>query len=111
MQNTIHHPHAFSSNVENKLTLTGFYTWCAQQETNRLLWLAISMLIQSCILVPATWFALYQTDKSILYFIIPMLAIVMCLVINLAALPTKITIPVFVLSIVMDLVILAACFL
>ena len=110
MQHTIYHPHAHSLNGQHRLSLTGFFTWCTKQETNKLFWMAISMLLQSCVLVPITWVALYQADKSIIYYTMPMLAIVMCLVTNLAALPTRITIPVFILSVVIDLLVLAVCF-
>lgn len=107
MQNTIHHPHAHSLNTTHRIPFTGFITWCEKQQPKSLFWLAIIMLTQTCVLIPAVWFTLSHSDTSFIFWVLPSIAIVMCLVTNLATLPTKITIPVFMLSIVIDLVVIA----
>ena len=85
-----------------------FTTWCNKQQHNRMLWQAIILTLHGCVLTPVTMLVSIQggTDN---YLYIPVIAaMAVNLVPNLAALPTKITIPVFLLSIVMDLVIIAA---
>ena len=107
MQNTIHHPHAHTLSSTHKISLYRFFTWCEQQQPKSLFWLAIIMLTQTCVLLPAVWFTLSHSNTGFIFWVLPSIAIVMCLVTNLATLPTKITIPVFMLSIVIDLVVIA----
>ena len=49
------------------------------------------------------------TGNNLYLFVLAIAAMGMTLVTNLAALPTKITIPVFVLSILIDLAIVISC--
>lgn len=110
MQNTIPHTHAAHVTGERTASTHGFFDWCTKQQPNSLFWLAAIMLVQCCVMVPVTLYVLAHTNMSFIYWTLPAVAIVMCLVTNLAALPTKITIPTFFISILIDVFVLSACF-
>lgn len=83
-----------------------FITWCQDQEKNRLLWLGIILSAHGCILTPVAIFTVVASGTNIFLFMTAIVAMGMTLVTNLAALPTKITIPVFILSILIDIAII-----
>src|SRR6476469_6706951 len=85
--------------------LKKFFTWCELQQSNRLLWLGVTLSAHGCILTPLTVMAVLLAGSNLTLLILALVAMGMALVTNLAALPTRITIPVFFLSIVMDIVI------
>jgi hypothetical protein len=89
--------------------LTRFITWCRGQEESRLLWLGVILAAHGCILTPLTVMIVMFTGNNLYLFVLAIAAMGMTLVTNLAALPTKITIPLFVLSIVIDLAIVISC--
>ena len=84
-------------------------TWCTNQQENRLLWLGIALTGHGCIITPLTIMAVLLAGTNLFLFILALVAMGLSLVTNLAALPTRITIPVFVLSILIDLVVIASC--
>jgi hypothetical protein len=83
--------------------------WCEGQQKNRLLWLGVSLTAHGCILTPITIMAVLLAGTNLVLFVLALVAMGVSLVTNLAALPTKITIPVFVFSIVLDIVIIFSC--
>jgi hypothetical protein len=85
-----------------------FINWTEGQQHNRLLWLGISLTGHGCILTPITIMAVLLAGTNLFLFVLALVAMGMSLVTNLAALPTRITIPVFILSILIDIVIIAA---
>jgi hypothetical protein len=89
--------------------LQRFLDWCKSQEENRLLWLAMILMLHGCILTPVTILFIVISGNSLLFWAMAIAAIAMSLVSNLAALPTKFTIPVFFLSLVIDFIILVTC--
>ena len=96
-----------------KNTLSSFLDWSKAQEYNRLLWVGIGLATHGCIITPLTIMALLfftNGEVPMVSFTVVIMAMVMVLITNLAALPTKITIPVYALSIVADLVVLATLF-
>ncbi len=86
-----------------------FITWCKDQNENRFVWLALILFAHGCFFTPLTLFVLMATGNSPLAMAFAIAAMGMSLITNLAALPTKITIPVFFLSIAIDLGIMIAC--
>jgi len=86
-----------------------FINWCESQQKNRFIWLGLVLAGHGCTLTPITLFAVILVDNMIFFWIMAIIAMMMALVTNLAALPTKYTIPAFLISIVMDLVIIASC--
>jgi hypothetical protein len=72
-----------------------FLTWCEAQQDNRFLWLAVTCFAQIGMTLPATaYFILFVGGNNLLLWIIMSAVNVPVLVLNLAALPTKTTLPV-----------------
>ena len=90
--------------------VTQFLSWCKGQEENRLAWLAVILTVHGCVLSPATVLLIVSGNNSITLWSMAIGAMGMSLITNLSALPTKITIPVFFLSIVIDLVAIGLAF-
>jgi hypothetical protein len=88
---------------------TKFFNWCKDQERNRFGWLAISLTTHGCILTPIVVFAVGVSGNDFTLWMAAMLAMGLTLIVNLAAQPTRITIPVFFLSILVDVAIVIAC--
>lgn len=86
-----------------------FMTWCEGQEKYRFGWLAAALSVHGCALTPITLFAIILAGTNIVFFILALIAMGMALVTNLAAMPTKVTIPVFFLSIAIDIAIIISC--
>jgi|GEM_PF-462807 len=86
-----------------------FINWCDGQERNRFGWLAAALAGHGCALTPLTLFAIILSGNNIVFWIMALVAMGATLVMNLAAQPTKVTIPVFLASIVIDLAIIAIC--
>lgn len=86
-----------------------FIKWCESQEANRLGWLAIILAVHGCILAPLTVATIVLGGNSMVYWALTIGAMGIALVSNLAAMPTKITIPIFFLSVLIDLVIITIC--
>jgi len=89
--------------------LVRFFDWCKAQEKNRFGWLALSLAAHGCILTPLVVFAVGASGNDFTLWMAAMGAMGVTLIVNLAAQPTKITIPIFFLSIVVDVAILIAC--
>jgi hypothetical protein len=95
--------------VSKPSILSNFFNWCKGQNEHRLLWLGIVLSAHGCILTPLTVLAVVLAGANITLFMLALVSMAMALVTNLAALPTKITIPIFLLSILIDLGIAIAC--
>ena len=80
-----------------------FINWCNDQNQNRLLWIGVILAAHGCVLTPLTAMAVLFTGLNFPLVMLAIIAMAMVLVTNLAALPTKYTIPVFALSILIDL--------
>jgi hypothetical protein len=89
--------------------ITRFIEWCNNQEENRFAWLAAAITAHGCFLTPITVLAITMSGNSMFLWAIAIAAMGATLVTNLAAMPAKITIPTFLLSIVMDLTIIIYC--
>ena len=87
--------------------ITRFFAWCETQEPNRYGWLAIIIAIHGCVLAPITVLVLAAGTNSMILWAMAIGSMAMALVTNLAAMPTRITIPVFFLSIIIDFAIIA----
>lgn len=105
LQQTYHQ--AYISKEKTQSIFSQFITWCKGQESYRFAWLAAIIFIHGCVLTPITVLSVALSSNNIIYWVAAMSAMGMALVSNLAAMPTKITIPVFFLSVLIDLVIIA----
>src|SRR5215213_9295570 len=105
--------HTITANYTHRVSKPAFFSafinWCKNQQENRLLWLGVALTGHGCIITPITIMAILLAGNSLPLFIVALTAMGMALVTNLAALPTKITIPVFIFSILIDLGIIISC--
>ncbi len=83
-----------------------FMNWCASQEENRFLWLAIILAGHACFITPLTVTFVMFSGNSMLLWSLAIAAMAMTLITNLAAMPVKITIPVFFLSLAIDVTVI-----
>jgi hypothetical protein len=108
---TLQHPYAqvYRESVKEKSLATRFFDWCKSQEKYRFGWLAAIIAGHGCVITPVTLFFVMIAGNSPLLWAFVMAAMAMSLITNLAALPTKITIPVFFLSVLIDVMVIASC--
>jgi hypothetical protein len=109
---TLQHPYSpvFSPVTKTASVLTRFITWCNGQEKYRLGWLAIIITLHGCILAPVTVLSIALGGNNFVLWGIAIGSMAMALVTNLAAMPTKVTIPVFFFSVLLDLVVIVSAF-
>lgn len=89
--------------------LKKFLSWSERQKENRFLWLGVSLGVHGCFLTPITAMVVLTTTASMFLFSLTIAAMGIAVIANLAGLSTRITIPVFVFSILMDFGVLIAC--
>ena len=110
---TYREPISISSSYEEAHTHSSvwshFINWCEAQEERRFLWLGIVLVGHGCIITILTLFAIIFSGNNLIFWPFVMSAMVACLVVNLAGLSTKITIPVFFLSVLIDVTIIVLC--
>jgi hypothetical protein len=85
-----------------------FLNWCADQQENRLGWQGTGLIVLVCILMPLTALIVFLSGANPLLILTALVATEITLVTNLSAMPTKITIPAFILGVVMDIAIMVA---
>lgn len=86
-----------------------FFSWASGQEEERLLWLGLGLGLHGCVVTPLAFMVVVMSGINMFALAMVMISIVSVLVVNLAALPTKVTVPVFFLSVVVDILVIAAC--
>lgn len=86
-----------------------FLNYCNEQERHRLLWVGVILAVHGCALTPLTVMATLFAGPNFLLFMTAMVSMGIALVTNLAAMPTKVTIPAFALSLLIDILILFSC--
>lgn len=99
----------YTENVPSASLLKKFFTWCKGQDENRFMWIGIALAGHGCILTPLTVMAVLLAGTNMFLFVLAIVAMGTSLVTNLAAMPTKITIPVLALSILIDIAIIISC--
>ena len=89
--------------------LSKFFSWCAGQEDNRFMWLAISFFGLIGMLLPVTVIAiLFAGGNSPALWIIACAFNVPVLILNLAAQPSKIVLPALMLAVLVDVCVIIA---
>lgn len=103
-------PHNYNNIYSHELAQQSFFsrfiTWCEGQEPYRLGWMAAIVFLHGCVLTPITVLTVTLSGNFPGFWIAAIAAMGMALVSNLAAMPTKYTIPIFFVSFFIDLVIL-----
>ena len=109
METTVKHVYAQDLAGAKVSPWKKFIAWCDGQEKYRFGWLAAALTIHGCVLTILTMFAVVLAGNHFIFwpFIIGGMGIT--LIVNLAAMPTKITIPVFFFSVLVDLAIIICC--
>lgn len=88
-----------------------FMRYAEAQQVNRFAWLAFSFFMQGCVLVPVTLLIVVHRGNPFELWIPTLVAFVVTETTNLAAMPTRITVPVFWASVIVDLLVIATAFL
>ena len=109
METTMKHVFVHRRDVTKVSVWKKFIDWCIIQEKYRLGWLAAALTLHGCVLTIFTMFAVVLAGNHFIFwpFIIGGMGIT--LIVNLAAMPTKITIPVFFFSVLVDIMIIISC--
>ncbi|SRR5258706_7950631 len=109
MGTAIHnYSHSYSS--EHHVPLWAkFIHWCEGQQENSLAWLAASLLIHGCIFVPMTVVSIAMSGNNFVLVAVALGAMILSITVNLATIPTKITLPVFFFTLIVDVIIIIAC--
>lgn len=102
--------HQVSNISETRHSLIGqFITWCKSQEKYQFGWVAVIIISHGCVITPITLFAVILSGNNFFFWGMAIAAMGMSLVSNLAAMPTKITIPIYFFSLAIDLAIFISC--
>ncbi|MBS1759902.1 MAG: hypothetical protein JST23_07230 [Bacteroidetes bacterium] len=103
--------HQDVSNDSNPTSLWGrFIKWCEGQEVNRIGWSAGMLVAHGTVITIITMLVVVATGNHFIFWPIAIIAMGACLITSLSAMPTKITIPVFFISVLVDLAIIIASF-
>src|SRR6188474_1851242 len=86
-----------------------FLNWCDKQEATRLGWTAAIIALHGCFITPITVATIALTSNNLALWGVAIGAMGVSLVTNLSAMPTKVTIPVFILSVLADISIIITC--
>ena len=95
------------SYTEKTSVIKKFIAWTKTQEDSRFFWLALTLFGHGCVITPLTVFVVLITGVNLTLFMCAVTSMAMTMVVNLAALPTKITIPVLLFSLVIDIIVVA----
>jgi len=109
METTVKHLYAYPIDSTKVSVWTRFINWCIGQEKYRLGWLAAAITLHGCVLTIFTMFAVVLAGNHFIFWPFAIGAMGITLIVNLSAMPTKITIPVFFFSVLVDLVIIISC--
>ena len=86
-----------------------FIDWCKGQEKYRFGWLAAAITLHGCVLTIFTLFAIILAGNHFIFWPFAIGAMGITLIVNLSAMPTRITIPIFFFSVFIDLIIIISC--
>ena len=90
--------------------LTRLTAWIISEEKNRIAWVGISITVMSAIFFPITMSAILFNGAVFPLIMGAMASLALVVITNLAALPTKYTIPAFLLGILTNVVLIVTSF-
>lgn len=112
MQTTIHQ-HSLEGisarSYQHNSPWSRFIKWAEGQEKNRFGWVAGILLGHGCFVTIITMVAIVFTGNHFIFWPFAIAGMAACVISNLAAMPTKITLPIFFFSLVIDLAIILIC--
>lgn len=106
---SLSHAAASRGNHASKTALsTRFINWCSGQQENRLLWLGVALGIHGCLVTPVALMTVMLTGANPILIFLTAASMGTPLVVNLAAMPTRISIPVFMGSVLLSIAVMIA---
>src|SRR5262245_58957426 len=99
------------SGKKNKSVIQTFLAFSEKQQENKLGWIAFILAAQICALVPLTLLAISANGDHFVLWIPVIISSFVTGMVNLAGLPTKITIPIFLISALIDVGVIMLSFL
>jgi hypothetical protein len=107
METTIQHSFAasISQTTTSKSLWKRFINWADQQEENRFGWTAFAIAGHGCVFTIITLAVILATGNNFIFWPIAIAAMATSLITNLAALPTRITIPTLFITVLIDVAI------
>jgi len=112
MQTTVHQQVFANAQTRNSSHLSlwkRFIQWADGQEKYRFGWTAGILAGHGCVATVLTMAAIVFTGNNFIFWPFAISAMAVCVVTNLAAMPTRVTIPVFFFSLMIDLAIIVLC--
>lgn len=111
MQQTLQHSYTgtYHKTATRASVWKRFVTWADEQEENRFGWTAFAIAGHGCVFTIFTAAAVLFTGNNFIFWPFVIAAMAIPLIANLAALPTKITIPILFFSLVVDAAIIVLC--
>lgn len=109
METSLQHSFAPSAKIVRQSLWKRFIVWCDSQEKYRFGWAGATITLHGCFLTIGTMFAIILSGNHFIFWPFAIAAMGAPLVTNLAAMPTRVIVPVFFLSIIVDLLIIASC--
>ncbi|MBK7883718.1 MAG: hypothetical protein IPJ81_07890 [Chitinophagaceae bacterium] len=97
--------HRYKNSAETASKISSWkkiINYAEKQEKSRILWTAIGILGHGTIFTIVTLMAIVFTGNLFPLYVIAICNMVMVVVVNLAALPTKYTVPIFFISLLID---------
>jgi hypothetical protein len=96
---------------KKRTVLNRFFSWAANEDAaHHVAWVGISVTLTSAVFFPMTMTAILLNGANFSLIIGAMTTLALVVVVNLAAMPTKYTIPLFFLCALSDLGIILASF-
>ena len=93
------------SGLKKETAIKHFITWAEGQDKYRFGWLGIIVAGNGCFITPATVYVVLYSGNNLWLFMAALAVFAISFVANLAAMPTKITIPIFFAGLIVDAVI------
>jgi len=105
---TLHH---YSLSKEKKSLAVRFIQWATNQDAeHHVAWVGISITLMAAIFFPLTMAVILLNGAGFGLIIAAMTSLALVTIVNLAAIPTRYTIPLFLLGILIDVAAIAASF-
>ena len=97
----------YTAPAKRRSFISTFFQWSAGQEAeHHIAWTGVSLLTTTAVLFPLTMASVLLNGAAFPLIITAMAALVLVVVLNLAAMPTRYTIPAFALAILIDVAVI-----
>ena len=94
---------SYNGAAKSHSVINRFINWCTVQDADHhIAWAGVSLIATTAVLFPLTMAVTLLSGASFQLIIAAMVALVLVAVLNLAALPTRYTIPAFALGVLID---------